>query len=172
MGVNRTDLFEVVCVRVHVARRSVRVARVVHARSEVRVVEVLVMMVETEVVGDFLTHDETAPCGSVISRGIEIRVIQFRVRLGDVLSAGDPESIDARADDSQDLLCFFECGRGCQCMIAPRAKIFAVSAVEITLHGHIIDCQSRRQREVTPAQFDQVVQIDKHAADYKTRRLI
>ncbi len=51
-------------------------------------------------------------------------------------------------------------------MIAPRAEVFAVGAVDVALQGHVVDCQARREGEVAAGQFGQVLQIREHGMDY------
>jgi hypothetical protein len=48
--------------------------------------EILILMVETEVVRDFLARHQSPPLRLVVGRRIEVRVIQLRRRLGDVLA--------------------------------------------------------------------------------------
>jgi hypothetical protein len=54
-------------------------------------------------------------------------------------------------------------------MVAPRAKIFAVGAVEVALHGHVINCQPWQKREIAAFELDGVLEIREHGLDYKTR---
>ena len=55
-------------------------------------------------------------------------------------------------------------------MIAPGAEIFAVDAIEVALHGHIIDRYLRGKRLISARQFQQISKIGEHCADYKTPR--
>ncbi len=47
-------------------------------------------------------------------------------------------------------------------MIAPRAEIFAIGAVEVTLHRHVIDRDVRIESKIAAGKFEQVSQIREH----------
>ena len=53
-------------------------------------------------------------------------------------------------------------------MIAPQAEIFTVGAIEVALHRHVIDSETRGESKVTVRNPDQVLEIGEHKGDYKT----
>jgi hypothetical protein len=62
----------------------------------------------------------------------------------------------------------FEWGSGCDQVIAPRTEVFAVSAVEVALHRHVIDRDVRAEGEIAACDPEQVSQIREHGVDYMT----
>ena len=52
-------------------------------------------------------------------------------------------------------------------MIAPRAEVFAIGAIEVALHRHVIDCDVRVECEIAACDLEQVSDIREHGVDYK-----
>src|SRR5882724_9628934 len=88
--INRHQFVVIVLVWVFVVRRPVWIARVVHAGAQILVIEICVLVIEAEGVADLLTTHEVSPSRRVVSRGIEIRVVQLHRALRDVSAATDP----------------------------------------------------------------------------------
>lgn len=65
-------------------------------------------------------------------------------------AAGQEERIHARADDAQDLHNLFERKPRPGLMIAARAEVFAVHAVEVALRCDVIDGETWVQIAVVP----------------------
>ena len=78
------------------------------------------------------------------------------------LATRQPETVNSRADDFQYSFGVFERRGGCDQVIAPRAEIFAIGAVEVTLHRHVIDRDVRIESKIAAGKFEQVSQIREH----------
>jgi hypothetical protein len=60
------------------------IVRVVHARSQVRIVEILILVIQSQRVPNLLTRNQIPPRRSVISRRVEVSIVQFHCALRDV----------------------------------------------------------------------------------------
>ena len=86
------------------------------------------------------------------------------------LATRQPETVNSCADDFQYMFGIVKRrGRRDQ-MIAPRAEIFAIRAIEIALHRHVIDRDVRVESEIASRDLEQVSEIREHGIDYTHAR--
>ena len=57
-------------------------------------------------------------------------------------------------------------------MIAPRTEIFAIGAIEVALHRHVIDRDVRVEREIAARNLEQVSEIREHVSGLYPRMLM
>lgn len=81
-------------------------------------------------------------------------------------AAGQPETVDAAADDLEDVPGVFERRGGGDELVAARAEVFAVGAVEVALHGDVVDRDVRVQGGAAACDLEQVCQVRAHGVDY------
>ena len=86
------------------------------------------------------------------------------------LSARQPKTVDSCADDFQYVPGVFERRGGRDQVIATRTEIFAVRAVEVALHRHVIDRNVWIESEVISCDLEQVSEIREHGVDYTHAR--
>jgi len=84
------------------------------------------------------------------------------------LAACQPETVNSRADNIQYVPGVFERRGGRDQVIAPRAEVFAVGAIEVALHRHVIDRNVWVECEIAARDLEQVSQIREHGVDYMT----
>lgn len=86
MRIDTGQLVVIMIVRVLVCRWIIGV---IHTRTQVSIVEILVLVVQPQRVTYLLTRNQVSPRGRVVSRCVEVGIVQFHRALRNVFAA-DP----------------------------------------------------------------------------------